>query len=184
VFIMRRSLEITVNGTRHRIDDVAPHTSLSRWLRSQALTGTKEGCAEGDCGACTVAVAERDAEGRSTFRAINACIALLPMLDGKEVWTVEGLAVPHEHGLVPTPQELHPVQRAMVERYGSQCGYCTPGFVMSMPTTATCPRQTRARSPINFTGTSVAVRAIDPSATRCSTRSETDPLTKTSSTFD
>lgn len=129
---MRRSLEITVNGTRHRIDDVAPHTSLSRWLRSQALTGTKEGCAEGDCGACTVAVAERDAEGRSTFRAINACIALLPMLDGKEVWTVEGLAVPHEHGLVPTPQELHPVQRAMVERYGSQCGYCTPGFVMSM----------------------------------------------------
>src|SRR5207253_8994922 len=92
-------------------------------LRRAGRTGSKCGCAEGDCGACTVALVERDAQGQTTYRAINSCIALLPMFAGREIVTVEGLAM---------GDNLHPVQSAMVEHYGSQCGYCTPGFVVSM----------------------------------------------------
>ena len=125
------AFEIFVNGQARRIEGVAPHVSLLRWLRDEGLTGTKEGCAEGDCGACTVAVLEVDALGKATYRAINSCIAVLPMFAGREVWTVEGLARASE-GTIPKLDELHPVQRAMVDRYGSQCGYCTPGFVLSM----------------------------------------------------
>ncbi len=115
-------IELTVNGTRRVVRGEPAHRSLLTWLRSEGLTGTKEGCAEGDCGACTVAVVERDVNGKPTYRAINACIALVPSFAGREIVTVEGLA----------PGKLHPVQRAMVEHYGSQCGYCTPGFVMAM----------------------------------------------------
>lgn len=98
----------------------APTHSLLDYLREQkGLTGTKEGCNEGDCGACTVIVT--DPEGG--LRALNACILFLPQLAGRAVRTVEGLA---EGGA------LHPVQQAMVEHHGSQCGFCTPGFVMSM----------------------------------------------------
>ncbi len=125
-------LTLLVNGERHVIRGEPVHRSLLGWLRSKGLTGTKEGCAEGDCGACTVAVVERDAAGRPTFRAINACLALLPSLAGREVWTAEGLAKAPPGGHLPHLEDLHPVQRAMVENYGSQCGYCTPGFVMSM----------------------------------------------------
>jgi xanthine dehydrogenase molybdopterin binding subunit/xanthine dehydrogenase small subunit len=117
------SFELTVNGERVQVQGVDPQTTLLSWLRSTGRTGTKEGCAEGDCGACTVALLSRDAAGRATFRAVNSCIALLPMFAGREIVTAEGLA---QNG------ELHPVQQAMVERNGSQCGYCTPGFVMSM----------------------------------------------------
>ena len=78
----------------------------------------------GDCGACTVAIVERDAAGKPTYRGVNSCIALLPMFAGREVVTVEGLA--------GKGGELHAVQSAMVDNYGSQCGYCTPGFVMSL----------------------------------------------------
>jgi xanthine dehydrogenase small subunit len=86
-------------------------------------TGTKEGCAEGDCGACTVVVAELDRSGADLrVRAINSCIQFLPTLDGKELITVESLA----------DAGLHPVQQAMVDCHGSQCGFCTPGFVMSL----------------------------------------------------
>jgi xanthine dehydrogenase small subunit len=87
-------------------------------------TGTKEGCAEGDCGACTVVIAElnRDGDGIG-LRAINSCIQFLPTLDGKELITVESLA---------RDDSLHPVQQAMVDHHGSQCGFCTPGFVMSL----------------------------------------------------
>src|SRR5688572_6152760 len=97
---------------------VSPSTTLLRWLRDHAgLTGTKEGCAEGDCGACTVAVGETDAAGRPTWRALNACLLLLPMLNGKRVYTVEGLK---------TGEVYHPVQQALASQLGSQCGYCTP----------------------------------------------------------
>jgi xanthine dehydrogenase molybdopterin binding subunit/xanthine dehydrogenase small subunit len=116
--------ELTLNGRRVRVDDLAPTTTLLDFLRTSGLTGSKQGCAEGDCGACTVAVVDRDASGKATYRGVNSCIALLPLFAGREVVTVEGLS--GEGG------PLHPVQSAMVEHYGSQCGYCTPGFVMSL----------------------------------------------------
>ncbi|WP_435170069.1 xanthine dehydrogenase small subunit [Falsirhodobacter sp. 1013] len=100
--------------------DVSPTRTLLDWLREErGLTGTKEGCNEGDCGACTVMVTDD-----SGPRALNACILFLPQLHGKSVRTVEGLAAPDGRA--------HPVQAAMVACHGSQCGFCTPGFVMSM----------------------------------------------------
>ncbi|MDP2136993.1 MAG: molybdopterin-dependent oxidoreductase, partial [Candidatus Didemnitutus sp.] len=117
------SFIVTLNGTAVRVEGLAPTTTLLEWLRSTGRTGSKRGCDEGDCGACSVALVERDGAGRATYRSINSCIALLPMFAGREIWTVEGLA---------RGKELHPVQTAMVEHYGSQCGYCTPGFVVSL----------------------------------------------------
>ena len=118
------SFEITVNGHATAVGaDVPSHTTLLQWLRATGKTGTKEGCAEGDCGACSVALVDTNAHGERTFRAVNACITLLPMVAGREIVTVEGVSF---------PEGLHPVQQAMVERYGSQCGFCTPGFVVSM----------------------------------------------------
>jgi len=117
------SFEVVVNGRKEIVRDVPSNTSLLQWLRATGKTGTKEGCAEGDCGACTVAIVDVDARGERTYRAVNACITLLPMVAGREIVTVEGVAM---------PDGLHPVQKAMVERYGSQCGFCTPGFVVSM----------------------------------------------------
>lgn len=102
--------------------DVDPTATLLDWLREdRGLTGTKEGCNEGDCGACTVMVT--DADGH---KALNSCILFLPQLHGKAVRTVEGASGPNG--------ETHPVQQAMVDLHGSQCGFCTPGFVMSMVT--------------------------------------------------
>ncbi len=118
-----------------RVEGVAPTTTLLEFLRShQGLTGSKRGCDEGDCGACTVALIDRDADGRPAYRAINSCIALLPMFAGREIVTVEGLADGRhsDTGQETRATTLHPVQAAMVEHYGSQCGYCTPGFVVSM----------------------------------------------------
>jgi len=110
-------IRFTLNGRPAEADD-PPNTTVLNWLRDQRLTGTKEGCAEGDCGACTVVLRDGD-----RFRAVNSCLLLLPMLNGREVWTVEGIG---------TPKDPHPVQQAMVDTNGSQCGYCTPGFVMSL----------------------------------------------------
>ena len=116
--------EFTLNGSTIEVEGVSPTTTLLDFLRRSGLTGSKQGCAEGDCGACTVALVDRDHEGRPAYRAVNSCIALLPMFAGREVLTVEGLA--------KAGGELHPVQSVMVNHYGSQCGYCTPGFVMSL----------------------------------------------------
>ncbi|WP_103258517.1 xanthine dehydrogenase small subunit [Tabrizicola aquatica] len=109
-----------LNGTPVRIEGEAPTRTLLDWLReARGLTGTKEGCNEGDCGACTVMVT--DAEGS---KALNACILFLAQLHGKAVRTVEGVSGPEG--------QMHPVQAAMVAHHGSQCGFCTPGFVVSM----------------------------------------------------
>ncbi len=109
-----------LNGAPVRVTGEPPTRTLLDWLReTRGLCGTKEGCNEGDCGACTVMVT--DASGA---RALNACILFLPQIDGKAVRTVEGIAGPEG--------EPHPVQTAMVAHHGSQCGFCTPGFVVSM----------------------------------------------------
>ena len=111
-----------LNGEEVQLEGISPTTTFLDWLREdRALTGTKEGCNEGDCGACTVMVA--DARG---FRSLNACILFLPQLHGKAVRTVEGLSAPNG--------ALHPMQEAMIAHHGSQCGFCTPGIVMSLAT--------------------------------------------------
>jgi xanthine dehydrogenase small subunit len=105
-----------------------PTTTLLNYLRSQpAHKGVKEGCAEGDCGACTVVLAEVGENGRLVYRAVDSCLVLLPMIHGKQLITVENLAFEKEKHSI-----LHPVQRMLVETHGSQCGYCTPGVVMSL----------------------------------------------------
>ncbi|MEY2547879.1 MAG: xanthine dehydrogenase large subunit, partial [Verrucomicrobiota bacterium] len=83
------AIEFRLNGKPVRVNSVSPNTTLLEWLRNSGLTGSKEGCAEGDCGACTVALRESDAHGEPTWRSINSCIALLPMFAGRELLTVE-----------------------------------------------------------------------------------------------
>lgn len=105
--------------------DVDPTQTVLQWLRTGAnLRGTKEGCAEGDCGACTVVIGRPGDDGRMTYRAVNACILFMPVLDGCQMFTVEHLK--------RADGTLHPAQQAMVDCHGSQCGFCTPGFVMSL----------------------------------------------------
>lgn len=155
--------ELIVNGRVVRAAGVAPTTTLLEWLRSQGLTGTKRGCDEGDCGACTVALVDRDAQGRPTYRAFNSCIALLPMFAGREIVTVEALA---------EGAALHPVQDEMVRHYGSQCGYCTPGVIMTAKAllqrnaspTKDEIRQATAGNLCRCTGYQQIVEAIDDAA--------------------
>ncbi|MBB1245919.1 FAD binding domain-containing protein [Streptomyces durbertensis] len=120
---------ITVNGKETPISPCAPHTTVLDFLRERGLTGTKEGCAEGECGACSVLVARPGVDKPTDWVAVNACLVPAAALDGQEVVTSEGLAGAGEPG---TPPALHPVQEEMAVRGGSQCGYCTPGFVCSM----------------------------------------------------
>ncbi len=118
--VIPMNVSFELNGAPVILRDVLPTTTLLDWLREERhLTGTKEGCNEGDCGACTVMLT--DARGA---QPLNACILFLPQLDGKHVTTVEGLAAPDG--------TLHPVQSEMIAHHGSQCGFCTPGFVVSM----------------------------------------------------
>ncbi|TVQ54228.1 MAG: xanthine dehydrogenase small subunit [Rhodobacteraceae bacterium] len=122
---MDDAIRFALNGAPVAVRGVRPTTTLLDWLReTRGLKGTKEGCAEGDCGACTVAVREVGPDGRLRTVPINACIQLLPMMHGRDVVTVEALAGPDG--------ALSPVQQAMAELHGSQCGFCTPGFVMTL----------------------------------------------------
>ena len=116
-------IRFLLDGEVVEAEDGDPTATLLDYLRYKLRrTGTKEGCAEGDCGACTVLLGELDGEAVA-WRAVNACILFLPMLDGKALKTVESLS---------KDGALHPVQRAMADGHGSQCGFCTPGFVMSL----------------------------------------------------
>jgi xanthine dehydrogenase small subunit len=119
----RKSLQFLRGGRIVRLDEFSPRGTLLDWLRlEERSTGTKEGCAEGDCGACVVVVA-RERDGRLIYEPVNSCITLLGQIEGAELITVENLA---EDGV------LHPVQEAMARQHGSQCGFCTPGIVMSL----------------------------------------------------
>ncbi|MEU5952038.1 FAD binding domain-containing protein [Streptomyces sp. NPDC047525] len=120
---------ITVNGKEAPLSPAAPHTTTLDFLRERGLTGTKEGCAEGECGACSVLVARPGVDKPTDWVAVNACLVPAAALDGQEIITSEGLATAGEPG---TPPTLHPVQEEMAVRGGSQCGYCTPGFICSM----------------------------------------------------
>ena len=158
-----RPIRFFHRGAIVEVEGVAPTRTVLEWLREDArCTGTKEGCNEGDCGACTVVVGELPVDGAAVtpdlvrglrLRTVNACIQFLPTLDGKALFTVEDLARPQtspspgrpKAGCAPLGSsaaaqvashqrapELHPAQQAMVDRHGSQCGFCTPGFVMSL----------------------------------------------------
>ena len=119
------TLRLLLGRRIHELAGVAPDRTLLDVLRDDLYcTAVKEGCASGDCGACTVALAERGDDGRLHWRAINSCIRLAHSVQGMAVFTAEDIA-----GADGT---LHPAQRAMVECHGSQCGFCTPGFVMSL----------------------------------------------------
>ena len=119
------NIRFGLNGEIVEVDDIDPTQTVLQYLRAAGLTGTKEGCAEGDCGACTAALFDIDDAGDGvTVRAINTCIQFVPTLDGRSLVTVEGVD--------GSDGELHPVQRAMVDAHASQCGFCTPGFVMSL----------------------------------------------------
>ncbi|WAL93296.1 xanthine dehydrogenase small subunit [Streptomyces sp. Je 1-369] len=120
---------ITVNGEETPLAPATPHTTALDFLRERGLTGTKEGCAEGECGACSVMVARPGVHKPTDWVAVNACLVPAAALDGQEIVTSEGLATGGEPGTMPS---LHPVQEEMAVRGGSQCGYCTPGFVCSM----------------------------------------------------
>jgi xanthine dehydrogenase small subunit len=111
-----------LNGEVVSLTGISPTTTLLDWLReTKHLSGTKEGCNEGDCGACSVMISDQYGH-----RALNGCILFLPQINGKSVTTVEGLSAPDG--------TLHPVQQTMIDHHGSQCGFCTPGFAVTMAT--------------------------------------------------
>jgi len=121
---MANNPRFLLDGKLIELDRVEPTRTVLQYLREDLLRmGSKEGCAEGDCGACTVVIADLTGDTLE-YRAVNACIQFLPTLDGKALFTVESLKA--------NDGSLHPVQQSLVDYHGSQCGFCTPGFVMSM----------------------------------------------------
>src|SRR6201992_2142861 len=129
---------VTVNGRSRDLGEVGGHVTLLEWLRASGLTGAKEGCAEGECGACAVLVARDDGAGGTRWVAINSCLVPAAGFDQQEVVTAEGLG---------QPGDLHPVQREMAQRGGSQCGYCTPGFICAMAAEYYRPDRAPAATP-------------------------------------
>ncbi len=122
---MANAVRFLLGFEEQTVSDADPNMTVLSWLRTVAgRCGTKEGCAEGDCGACTVVLGEPDDQGGLRYRAVNACILFLPVLHGRQLVTVEHLR--------ESDGRLHPAQEAMVACHGSQCGFCTPGFVMSL----------------------------------------------------
>src|ERR1700692_2747450 len=117
---MTGALEFILNGRSVRVEGFSPNTTLLEYLRSIRQTGSKEGCAEGDCGACSVAIMERDAQGAACYRAINSCLVPLPLMAGREVVTVEGVAC---------EGQLHAVQEKMGGSSGAQGGVWPRGFM-------------------------------------------------------
>ena len=147
---MTTTPRVMVNGEQRPVVDIEPYVTALDWLRDQGLTGAKEGCAEGECGACSIMVSRPDGEGRTLWTALNACLVPVLTLDGQELVTAEGLG---------RPGALHPVQEEMAHRGGSQCGYCTPGFICSMAPSTTgrtgpppTPAATGSRRPTMNTG--------------------------------
>ncbi len=147
--ISGRPVQFYFQGKVQQVDKPEATRTVLQFLREDChATGTKEGCAEGDCGACTVVLGELKQQGREQvlqLRAINSCIQFLPTLDGKALFTVEDVAlgsstanhddIDHkasQHSLPRVATALHPIQQAMVDQHASQCGFCTPGFVMSL----------------------------------------------------
>jgi len=123
--VTRGAIRFLLDGEIVRVAGLSPQTTVLEYLREHlGRTGTKEGCAEGDCGACTVVTGELSDDDEIRWRPINACIRLLPTIDGKALVTVESLK--------SSGGALHPVQQALVECHASQCGFCTPGFAMSL----------------------------------------------------
>jgi len=121
----RSNIRFLLGSEERCLSDYDPNMTVLQYLRQEeGLIGSKEGCGEGDCGACTVVLAEPDDQGDLHYRAVNSCLQFLPSLDGQQLITVEHLSDPEG--------ALHPVQHALVEAHASQCGFCTPGFVMSL----------------------------------------------------
>ncbi len=166
---MTAPVRFLLNNEPVTVDDAGPTVTLLDWLRERrGLKGTKEGCNEGDCGACTVTVSSLE-DGLLVHRALNACILFMPQLEGKAVRTVEGLA---------QGDALHPVQAAMVSEHGSQCGFCTPGIVMSLYSAFRDGRQdwddVLAGNLCRCTGYAPIIRAAEKAATEHAPDWETD----------
>lgn len=128
---MQQTISFVLDGKIQTInfsEQVAPTTTVLNFLRNSPIhKGVKEGCAEGDCGACTIVIGELGADKKIHYKAIDSCLVFLPMIHGKQIITVENLVQKIAH-----TEELHPVQQEMVDGNGSQCGYCTPGIIMSI----------------------------------------------------
>lgn len=120
---MKGSFQLTVNGEQSRVEGESINSTLLEYLRARGLTGSKDACGDGGCGACTVVLVDTNTENKKVFRSICSCVTPLPAMAEREIITVEGLC---QSG------ELHPAQSALADSFGSQCGYCIPGMVMSL----------------------------------------------------